>query len=396
MTSAINELPQKSFERLHDFVASHLGKVFPAAQLAVFYQGECVLDTSWDATPVTLFDLASLTKLFTTSAFLALVSEKRVSLHDPVVSIIPEFGKSNPRSIGMAQNPHTEELFPLVEGISGGIVDVSQVTFQHLLTHTSGLAPWRNIFRISGPVPPPPDEVDAVSRQERWKNALEAICGYPFVDQIARHIHYSDLGLMLLGEATSRLHGDPLKNAIRDRITAPLGLKSIQANPLQHGASRENIASTEDDTRWRKRRCWGEVHDENACSVGGIAGHAGLFGRAYDVARFGQAWLDDADGLSIDPQIMQSAKRDQASSDGLRRGLGWLLKAHQNAPCGDLFGENSYGHNGYTGTSLWIDPDLSLVVACLTNRVYFGRIDKGILNFRPRLHDLLSQLVTRA
>jgi CubicO group peptidase (beta-lactamase class C family) len=390
MAPLINTLPPKPAAQLQAFFADHLGVVFPAAQLAVFYQGECVLNTSWETSEETLFDLASLTKLFTTSAFLALASEERVALDDPVVNIIPEFGEIN--SIGYAQNPHTEELFVLAEDALDEKVNVTQVTFRHLLTHTSGLAPWRNIFRVAGPIPPPPDESDPTSPQERWRNALQAICAYPFADRIGGQIHYSDLGLMLLGEAVSRLSSDSLENVIHSRITAPLGLKSIQANPMQHGVNRMNIAPTEDDRRWRKRRCWGEVHDENACSVGGIAGHAGLWGTAYDLARFGKAWLQESSMLSVDPQWMQAAKREQVSSGGMRRGLGWMLKARQNAPCGDLFGDNSYGHNGYTGTSLWIDPDASLVVACLTNRVYFGRDEQGILNFRPLLHDLIYEL----
>jgi CubicO group peptidase (beta-lactamase class C family) len=269
------------------------------------------------------------------------------------------------------------------------MVDPAQVTFRHLLTHTSGLAPWRNIFRVAGPIPPPPGEVDSVLRADRWQNALRAICAYPFVDRIGRHIHYSDLGLMLLGEAVARMDGDLLENVILRRITAPLGLDSIQYNP----APENDIASTEDDTRWRKRRCRGEVHDENACSIGGIAGHAGLFGTAYDVARFGQAWLDESNRLGIDAKLMKTAKREQVSSRETRRGLGWMLKQPQNPSCGNRFSDDSFGHNGYTGTSLWIDPQAGIVVASLTNRVYFGRNDRGILDFRPRLHDLLMELV---
>ena len=390
MVASTNRLSPLAFDRLDDFVQKSLGNVFPAMQLAVFHRGACVLNVSWKATVTTLFDLASVSKLFTVTAFLAQVSDSNIGLDDPLVTVIPEFG--NLRVIGETQNPHTEAMFPLAEDALGEAVYPGQVTFRHLLTHTSGLAPWRNIFRVAGPVPPA-DGVDVVSRQERWQNALREICAYPFVDRIGRQVHYSDLGLMLLGEAVARLDGQSLEAVIRKRITVPLGLQSIQYNPLQHGAAREGIAPTEDDTRWRKRRCWGEVHDENACSLGGIAGHAGLFGTALDVARFGQAWLEKSDALGVDPQLMRSAIQEQASGNGHRRGLGWMLKHGASPACGDQFGARSYGHNGYTGTSLWIDPDASLVVACLTNRVYFGRDDSGISEFRPRLHNLIHELV---
>jgi len=391
MDASTNALSPHDSERLNAFMREFLDEVFPAAQLAIFHQGDCILNASWDASDKTLFDLASVSKLFTVTAFLTQVSESKIALDDPLVKVIPEF--AGPRSISETQNPHTEAMFPLAEDVLGEVIDSEQVTFRHLLTHTSGLAPWRNIFRVAGPVPPPPDEADIVIRQERWQNALKAICEYPFVDRIGRQVHYSDLGLMLLGESVARLDGDSLENVIRDRVTAPLNLTSIQYNPLQNGISREKVAPTEDDTRWRKRRCWGEVHDENACSVGGVAGHAGLFGTAFDVARFGQAWLKESQTLSIAPQWMRESKREQVYSNEMRRGLGWMLRTRQKAPCGDIFGEASYGHNGYTGTSLWIDPDSSLIVACLTNRVYFGREETGILNFRPRLHNLLYEMV---
>jgi CubicO group peptidase (beta-lactamase class C family) len=127
--------------------------------------------------------------------------------------------------------------------------------------------------------------------------------------------------------------------------------------------------------------------------VGGVAGHAGLFGTAYDMARFGQAWLVESDNLPIESQWMHAAKQEQAASNGQRRGLGWMLKSTQDVPCGIHFSEASYGHTGFTGTSLWIDPTRQLVVACMTNRVYFGRDGQGILAFRQVLHDLLVKLI---
>jgi CubicO group peptidase (beta-lactamase class C family) len=391
------------------FSSAHLGRTFPAATLTVIQKGEVRLNAAWGwidpetrslpVQPDTLFDLASVTKLFTTSAFLSQVSAGCVRLDDPLVTIIPEFGVSGPRPLDGGQDPHTKVQLPTPEEVRGQTADPARVTFYHLLTHTSGLAPWRDVFNAAGPAPMPPGQRDPLPRQKRWTNALKALCGYPFVGQPGQPglgvVRYSDLGLMLLGEAVSRLQDAPgkLDTVLQTLLFKPLGLESLVYNPLLKGRDRSNIAPTEDDPGWRKRRCWGEVHDENACGVGGVAGHAGLFGTARDVAALGQAWLERDPRLKIDPNLMQSATQEHEETGGMRRGLGWMLKAHEDSSAGDLFSPDSYGHTGFTGTSLWIDPRRGLVVACLTNRVYPGRGQEGIHGFRRSLHDLIAKAV---
>jgi serine-type D-Ala-D-Ala carboxypeptidase len=206
-------------------------------------------------------------------------------------------------------------------------------------------------------------------------------------------VRYSDLGLMLLGEACRRLHGaDDLAEVIAARVTRPLGLTSTVFNPVtEHGIPRENIAPTELDPDWRGRRVWGEVHDENACGVGGVAGHAGLFSTARDVAMFGEAWLRRDPRLGIDPALMDDAVRVHVDDNGQRRGLGWVIRALEDSSASERFSENTYGHTGFTGTTLWIDPQRELVVSCLTNRVYPGRHKEGIHEFRRALHALLAE-----
>jgi CubicO group peptidase (beta-lactamase class C family) len=145
------------------------------------------------------------------------------------------------------------------------------------------------------------------------------------------------------------------------------------------------------DLRWRQRRVWGEVHDENACGLGGVAGHAGLFATAMDVARFGQAWLDAPEQLGVDAELAAQAKTAQAVTDDVRRGLGFVIKSHHNASAGDLFSEDTFGHTGFTGTTLWVDPQRELVVSCLTNGLYLGRAAHAPHVFRRELHDLLAQ-----
>ncbi len=237
---------------------------------------------------------------------------------------------------------------------------------------------------------------DAIPGFERWARGLAATCASPFVDEPGRHVHYSDLGLILLGEAVSRLHAgsggpDGLAAAIRERVTTPLRLTSVAFNPVDHGTLPESVAATELDHRWRGRRCRGEVHDENAAGLGGIAGHAGLFATAADVSALGRAWLERDPRLGIAPELMEQAVSEQVRDGEVRRGLGWAIKAETDSSAGDLMSGDTFGHTGFTGTSLYVDPRRQLVAALLTNRVYFGRDFGGIHRYRRALHDLVAK-----
>jgi CubicO group peptidase (beta-lactamase class C family) len=385
------------FQAVDALVRSHLDVSFPAAAVAVFYEDHLVLNAAWGvvdpearARPTqqdTRFDLASLTKLFTTTAFLSLVSAGNITLDAPLESVVPEFAASGPRPVDGGQDPHSKRKLDTPPDKRGLRVDPARITFRHLLTHTSGLAPWRDVFNAAGSAPTPPDISDPVPREVRWARALAALCNYPFVSEPDGVVRYSDLGLMLLGEAVARLHGAPLETAIRERVLERLGVRNVCFNPVRDGRlSREQCAPTEDDPAWRKRRVWGEVHDENACGVGGVAGHAGLFGDAASVARLGQAWLSGSGALGIDSALVRQAVTEQATSSGERRGLGWMLRAAENSSAGESFSPDSFGHTGFTGTSLWVDPAARVVVAALTNAVYGGRERMALLGFRRALH----------
>lgn len=387
-------------------IAAHLGTTFPALVITVVQGGDVWLNRAWGwldpetqqrpVKPDSLFDLASVSKLFTTTAFLSLASEGLIDVQDSLERVVPEFSASGPRPLDGGQDPHTKERLPTPEAVRGKTADPDGVRLYHLLTHTSGLAPWRDVFNAAGPPPPPPEDPDPVGRTTRWARALSALCNYPFVGQPGDGvIRYSDLGLMLLGEVVSRLHGSPgqLDTAINERVTARLDLQSVTYLPLQHGRDRTTIVPTEEDPGWRGRRCWGEVHDENASGVGGVAGHAGLFGTARDVAAFGQAWLDHDSRLGVNTTLMVPAVCEQERTGLLRRGLGWMIKSPEDASAGDCFSQNSYGHTGFTGTSLWIDPERRLVVAVMTNRVYPGREQPGIHAFRRAVHDVFAKAV---
>ena len=147
--------------------------------------------------------------------------------------------------------------------------------------------------------------------------------------------------------------------------------------------------ATERDAEWRKKRLRGEVHDENAYAVGGIAGHAGLFGTAADVAAIARVYRD---GAVIGNELAHLARAEHAKGDNARRGLGLALRAPRDAMVGRYMSVDTYGHTGFTGTSVWIDPAIDLTVILLTNRVYFGRAnDDEMYRFRIAVHESVSR-----
>jgi CubicO group peptidase (beta-lactamase class C family) len=222
---------------------------------------------------------------------------------------------------------------------------------------------------------------------------------------------YSDVGLILLGHALTRCTGDvTLADTIFNWVTGPLALEA-QFSPSCLLVDR--IAPTE-FCPWRQRRLHGEVHDENAAGLGGIAGHSGMFGTAADLCKLGNLYLAhgylvDAGRLlarrTVDESISVQVEAEEAGAPlhatpipvgpsggaltlppAIRRGLGWMLRSDPDPACSTEFGPDSFGHTGFTGTSLWCDPERELVVALLTNRVYHGRNPEPITRLRPAVH----------
>lgn len=365
-------------EGLDALLAQEAPLVSPAIQLAIRRHGQVIyqgcagwLDPETRRRPVnddTLFDLASLTKLFTTTGFMLLVEAGRAALDQPVSTVLPEF--SGQRPIQAYEDPlHWGQMVSPIEN-QPAFVDASQVTFRHLLTHTSGLPAWR----------PFKDQPDAPAAR---RLALETFFAYA----PGTRVLYSDVGLILLGMAVERLAQMPLERWIDEQITAPLHLANTRFFPLTAGVVPEdpgNVAPTE-FCRWRGRRIVGEVHDESASRLGGIAGHAGLFANAADLAAFGQMFLDGGHPL-LRRETVSEMVREQAASDENRRGLGFHLWSPDPEASSNPFCPQTFGHTGFTGTSLWIDPRRALVVALLTNEVYYGRDDRKIGVLRLRVH----------
>jgi CubicO group peptidase (beta-lactamase class C family) len=368
----------RDFSRLDALVTEHLDRTFPSAQIEILVDGAAVyskvfgyLDPETRTRPTTLetrFDLASVSKLFTVTAFMALAEQSRVGLDEPVAAVLPEF--TGPRPI----TPYPDPLQP---GAQVQIVprylapaDAQSVTFRHLLAHNSGLPAWLPLWRTT-------------KREERRVAALRAAFAYP----TGTHVVYSDIGLILLGLAMEKIAGQSLDQIILELVTAPLGLESVGYGPIPC----EMAAPTEFYAHQNRRMC-GEVHDENAWSFGGVAGHAGLFGTARDVAKLGEMFSQGGTLLKV--ETLAQMTRVQSQEGMLRRGLGFLLWSPDPAASSHPLDERAFGHTGFTGTSLWVDPMRNLVIACLTNRVYYGRNNAdAIAAFRLALHQGVSTIL---
>ncbi len=364
-----------SFKRAALIVEEAIGKVAPCAVVVVRHRGQEIwskaagwLDPEVGSHPArvdSLFDLASVTKLFVTAAFMTLVEEKRVALDQPVCTVLPQF--SGLRPIRPYEDPLKWGEHVQPEDAGDAMVDASKVTFRNLLAHNSGLPAWRALK-------------DQPTAEAAWQMALNTDFFYP----TGTRSIYSDIGLILLGMSIEALDRAGLDEVVKRRVTLPLGLTATRYLPIAgQPFGLQNIAPTE-FCAWRRRRVVGEVHDENAARLGGVAGHAGLFSTAGELARFGQAFLDGGRPL-LTPETVKEMTRLQMEDGNIRRGLGFALWSPDPEASGNPFHPSAFGHTGFTGTSLWMDPSRELVVAMLTNRVYYGRDAGEILKFRVAL-----------
>ncbi len=361
---------------LDHILKSAVGLAAPAICAEVRQHGQTVysasmgwLDPEEKQRPVredTLFDMASVSKLFTTVTFMTLVEAGQVSLDQAVCSILPDF--SGLRPIRPYDDPLNWGGFVQPRNPSDQLVDAGKVTFRHLLTHSSGLPAWRALK----------DQPDAEA-------ARRMVLETPFFYPTGERVVYSDLGLILVGMAIEKLTGQRLDEAMYARLAAPLGLKHTRYLPLEgQPYDTRNIAPTE-FCAMRQYRVCGEVHDENTWRLGGIAGHAGVFATAPDLARFGQALLDGGRPL-LHPSTLNEMTTLQAQEDGMLRGIGFGLRSTDPETYNHVFSTRSFGHTGFTGTSLWVDPQYELVIALLTNRVYYGREVEAISRLRVGFH----------
>lgn len=283
--------------------------------------------------PDDLFDLASVTKLFSTITLLRLVDAGVIDLDGPLHAFLPSYQSG----------------------------DKNQITLRHLLTHTSGLPAIARLWEVGG------DRNDRITAL--LEIPLEATPGARFA--------YSCVGFMTAMALAETATGQRFDALVQAHVTGPLKLTETLYNPLLHGIDIHRTAATEFDDEYRRRLVRGEVHDENAFSLDGISANAGLFSTAADLARFGEAvrtnGSDDLPRL-LDPRTHVAMLSDQlppSLDPGFRHGLGWRLGDVNTT--GPLSGRGAISHSGFTGTSLVVHPASGLTVVVLANRVHPGR-----------------------
>jgi CubicO group peptidase (beta-lactamase class C family) len=294
----------------------------------------------------TIFDLASLTKVVaTTTVTLALAGRGDLGLGDPVADYLPGFAAC---------------------GEAG-------VTVAHLLTHSSGLPGSRQFYRWCG------------SRADLLRDLHQL----PLEAPPGARIRYSDPGFITLGEVVAAAAGEPLDAAVRRLVTGPLGLASVTFITNDDGS---RCAATEprgDGTAWT-----GVVHDENARLLGGVAGHAGLFATAQDLARFAAWWVSD-DDTAVPAGLRRAATAGQAEGPGARRGYGWSCAGDGFDFLRGNWPPTAVSHTGFTGTSLALDPASGRWLVLLTNAVHFGRDATAVQALRRAVHAVPWQVTSR-
>lgn len=337
-----------------------LERTFPGAALIIWkddsvlfesYYGRFTYENESESiSEKTIFDLASLSKVVaTTTAAMICLERNLLSIDDKVKEFIPGFavnGKEN-------------------------------ITIRNLLLHNSGLPAWKKFY----------------GREMNKTSVLEEIYSSSLEYKTGTKTVYSDLGIITLGKIIEKVSGLSLDNFCRKEIFIPLEMNSTFYNPDDQ--MKKLCAPTEQDNYWRNKLLQGEVHDETASLLGGVAGHAGVFSTVKDLSNFMSMMMNK--GVYKNQRIVNAEtiniftkKQSQQSS----RGLGWDTKSEKGSSAGNLFSPNSFGHTGFTGTSIWADPERNLFVVFLTNRVYPSRENTKIISFRPKLHDAIINAIT--
>jgi CubicO group peptidase (beta-lactamase class C family) len=322
--------------------AARRDRAFPATSVAVLHRREVIAlkalgrytfdPGSALVTSTTLFDIASVSKVVATTTAAAILAERGQLDLDSRVPSRPE------------------------------------LSVRALLTHTSGLPAYIRLFE------------QARDRRELLSLAygtnLEAAPG--------ARTEYSDIGFIILGDLIEQIAGESLDRFCSREIFQPLGMKDTCFTPP--GSLRSRIAPTADDRHFRHKLIQGEVHDENAWVMNGVAGHAGLFSTAYDLALFADCWLLGGSPILREKTIGEFTRQQP----GTQRALGWDRPTPPSSS-GQYFSPASFGHLGFTGTSLWCDPERQLAIVLLTNRVWPDSANQAIKQVRPRFHDAVVE-----
>lgn len=316
------------------------------------------VDDETGHTPVsfdTIYDCASLTKIAVTLPLALRLAERgQLRLDEPAASHLPALAAAGER-----------------------------MTLRHLLTHTAGLAPFYDLH----------------SRGFSREEIVDFICQAPPEAAPGARVAYSDLGYILLGEIIAKVAGRPLPELAAAELFAPLGMASSGYLPAPE--LRRRIASTAEPGAAVGPAAPGDpvvVHDENARALAGVSGHAGLFATADDLASYAELWLAGGYSSAAGQRVLSAAAVEAATRPctagvpGGCRGLGWVLRGDPFDAAGDLLSPVAYGHTGFTGTSLYVDPPRELACVLLTNRVHYGR-DRSVAGLRAKFHNAAAAAI---
>jgi beta-N-acetylhexosaminidase len=342
---------------MSDAIQDH---AFPGGQLLVAKDGAVVYNKSFGSfeynsksakvSASTIYDIASVTKVIaTTSAIMRLYDEEKILLDDSVMKYIPEFRNH----------------------------DKEKITIRNLLLHNGGLPAFKRLYLTCKS---PEEVLDSVYQTETIYSAGDSTV-------------YSDFNFILLGKIVENISGVTLDKYADSVFFKPLGMTSTIYNPSS--SNLKKIAPTEYDSVYRKRLIQGEVHDENAFALGGVSGHAGLFSTSSDLSIFLQMIMNGgsyAGKQYLKPETVKLFTTRQGKHS--TRALGWDTKTMNGySSAGSLFGEKSFGHTGFTGTSVWVEPEKNIFVILLTNRVYPTRNNSKIMQIRPKVHDAVIKAI---
>lgn len=348
----------RRFAAAFDEIDSWVGKAFPGAVVAIGMRGRQValrsfgkMSSAPDAPPMprdAIFDLASLTKVVgTTTAAELLYDRGLLDLDRPVTRYLPAFA---------------------------GAPGHDRITVRHLLSHSSGLFTTDLLWQHSN------------SRQA----LLGLIDRMPVAWEPGSRYQYRDENMILMGEIVERLSGKPLDRFLHDDAFVPLGMHDTGFNPPKRRMPR--IAPTEQDDVFRHRLVRGVVHDENAYVLGGVAGHAGLFSTAQDLAKLAQLYLRGGKGL-LKPASIAAFTTRQTEPPGTSRALGWDMPDASGSFAGPRASPDALIHTGFTGTSLYIDRRRDAFIVLLTNRVNPTRDNKRIAEARIAIHTAILSAI---
>lgn len=337
-------------------------KVFPGASILVGHRDRVVFNKNYgfqtyeeNGIPIdekSIFDLASLTKVVaTTSAAMLLFDQGKLSLTEKVITYLPEFNNNGKEN----------------------------VTIENLLLHNSGLPAFKPFYKLYNNSA---EVIDAIMDSD-----IEFIPGTNYL--------YSDLGFIVLQKVVERIAGQSIDEILEDNLFSLLDMEHTFYNPSPK--TWYHCVPTEKDEYWRNKLLKGKVHDETAYMLNGIAGHAGLFSNVNDLAKLIYLYVNN--GKYKDAQIFNPSTIDLFTtrfSELSTRAYGWDTKSKEKSSAGEYFSlENSFGHTGFTGTSIWVDKEEGLFVILLTNRVHPTRENRSIIEFRPKLHDAVFKAVTQ-